>query len=361
MPKYEFELWQRGEHRLGEIGRMMKNIKYKLVRNRVYTLDFGLDLTAFEEYCAAMNQAPRNVLEVGITDVRVKRNGKYIMGANVVDLPPSFGEDGASIQVSVDGFLSMFDYKFLSAEFKQIEATEIAWQAIALKQAEANGTFNVTKGAQYLTRKMRDRLYQDDDVKELLINLTDLVDGTFDFEFAADRSFNTYGMIGDDRPDVTVNYPAIGSKVTRDRIDIDAIRMGITRSSADLANRIIGKGSGFGDETIRHVANDPVSQQIFGVREKIVTFNNVTEKQTLIDHTEAELKKRAQILELPNFTVSGAQFDIEKIGLGSRIKVKQLRHPMYKLDGMYRIEQIDVSLDENFAEEVTITVDNIDL
>jgi len=202
---------------------------------------------------------------------------------------------------------------------------------------------------QYNTGQLSDREYVDQNVRDGGVNLTNLSDGNFDFRFNYDRSVETFAQIGSDRPDMKFSYPY-------------NVKSGkVSHTALSLWNYIIGLGSGFGEEALRTVTADPVSRGNHKTRQKIVSFNSVSEQQTLDENTYAYLQKVKDILELPTFNISGALADLDILGVGDRVPFEVVGHPALPINGTYRIEKISVTLDENDAEDIAITVDNYGL
>lgn len=353
-PKYEIEIWNRGITKVGEIARYCQSIDLSLVRNGVDTIDFNIDLETFESFCKRIGEDPRNVIKPLVTDIKVKRNGQYVLGGIVIENGANFNQNEAKMLVKCDGYLNLLADRYVTASYAGIEATTIAWGLISTTQSQTNGSVGITQGSMFATGKLRDRNYKDQNVKDGLVNLTQLVDGNFDFCFKYDRTFETYAKLGNDRPDVVINYPA-------SRIGIGASSMNIPQSGAAVFNRIIGKGSGFGDEALTYTANNTASQVNYYLKEKITTYNDISVLQTLTDNVEGELLLHKDILSLPHVTVDGSQFDLNNIGVGDRVVIQQSKYKSYPMSGYFRIEQIDVKLDENMAEDITLTVDNYGL
>lgn len=346
--KYEFELWVNGVQ-VGDISRLAKNRKFVLRRNASEDLTFLMDLRAFEDYCLAAGRLPQAMLEPYVTDVRVKRNGVYLFGVQVVGLQFNLNQGEINVEVRATGFLDLFKDRYITALFAAEESTEIARDSIAQTQSDV-GSFGVSNGAeQYNTGILRDRTYVDQNVRDLLVNLTNLEDGNFDFRFTYDRKFETYEMLGSERSGNKFTYPYNIKGGT------------IPRSALNLYNYIIGIGSGFGEEALRSVQDDAASRANYGTRQKIVTFNSVTEQDTLDENTSAYLQRVKDILLLPNISVSGEFCDLNIIGVGDRVPVEVQGHTALPLDETYRIEQIDCTLDDNDAEDIKLTIDNFGL
>lgn len=349
--KYEFELWINGAQ-VGDITKLMQNRSYELIRNGSEQLSFSMSLTAFEKYCEDLGAVPQAVLEPYVTDIRVKRNGSYYFGVHVVDMLYGLNESGISLDVKATGFLDLFADRYITKNYSQVERVDIALDMLSITQNTGNpdDDFGVDPGVQqYDTGLKSDREYADQNVRDGLVNLTNLSDGNFDFRFNYDRSFETFGQIGSNRPDMKFTYPY-------------NIRSGkVARTATSLWNYIIGLGSGFGEEALRTVTADAVSRGNHKTRQKIVSFNSVTEKQTLDENSYAYLQRVKDILQLPTFNVSGALANLDILGIGDRVPVEVVGHAALPLNGTYRIEKIAVQLDENDAEDIAITVDNYGL
>lgn len=348
--KYEVELWV-NDVLIADISHLAKNLKWRKQRNEAESCSFSIDLTAFENFAARINEHPRSLLDSYITDVKIKRNGEYMIGCQVVEVTPSFTTAGGTLDVRCDGYLNLFTDRYVTVEYDEVESTAIAWGMIDTTQGAANGDFGVTLGPnQYVTGADRVRNYVRENVKEELISLTELVSGKFDFEFTYDKKFNTYETLGSDRTDIILTYPG------------NVASLKAPRSGQTIFNHIEGLGSGFGDETITSTADDAVSQVTYGRRELPLSFNGVSLQDTLDEKTDAELEKRLDILQLPQMTISGAKFDLNDVQLGDRPVLKVMNHPYIdNIDGPYRIEVIDVTTDENEAETITLTFDDFGL
>lgn len=331
---------------VADISKLAQNRKFTIKRNDSEELSFDLDVVAFEEHCERAGRDPEATLVPYVTDVRVRRNGAYLFGVQVVDINYTFGEDGSTMAIKCTGFLDLFRDRYITKSYTTTESTEIARDMLDDTQT-VYGDFGVVDGSeQYATGVLRDRNYIDQNIKDALMNLTDLIGGNFDFAFTYDRKFNTYAMQGSYRPNLKFTYPYNIKSITT------------PKTALNLYNYVIGLGSGFGEETIRSEVGDPDSRLNYGTRMKVVSFNSVSEQDTLDQNTVAELDKSKHLLILPKLTISGEFLDLNTVWVGDRIPVEVQGHPSLPLNDVYRIEQIDCTLDENDAEDIDLTVDN---
>lgn len=347
--KYEFELWINNVL-VADISKLAKDRKFTIKRNDSEELTFTLDVKAWENHCVSAGRDPNATLVPYVTDVRVKRNGTYLFGVQVVDSSFTFSEGGASMEVKCTGFLDLFRDRYITKYYAPTtEATNIARDILDVTQT-IYGDFGVDNGPQqYNTGVNRERDYIDQNIKDALINLTDLINGKFDFAFTYDRKFNTYAMQGTYRPNQRLTYPYNIKSITT------------PKTALNLYNYTIGLGSGFGEETLRSeggAAQDAVSRLNYGTRMRIVSFNSVTDQTQLDQNTAAENDKTKNLLILPKLSVSGTFLDLNTVWVGDRIPVEIQGHPSLPLNEIYRIEQISCSIDDNDAEDIDLTVDN---
>lgn len=343
--KYEIELWINGVM-VADISKLATSRSYTIKRNDSEEIQFTLDVKAFEDHCVNAGRDPEATLVPYVTDVRVKRNGAYLFGTQVVDINYTFGEGGATMVVKATGFLDLFATRLITKTYTAEESTEIARDMLDDTQV-VYGDYGVVNGPeQFNTGVDRDRTYIDQNIKDALLNLTDLIDGNFDFGFTYDRKFNTYEMMGTYRPNLKLTYP----------YNIKSIST--PKTALNLFNYTIGLGSGFGEETVRSEVSDIDSRLNYGTRMRQVTFNSVQDQTVLNQNTMAENAKTKDLLILPKLTVTGDFLDLNTVWVGDRIPVEIQGHPSLPLNDIYRIEQIGVTIDQNDAEDIALTVDN---
>ena len=348
--KYEFELYSSSGVLIADISTYATGRNWTKERNAPETLSFTLDVRAFEDFCASIGETPQSILNPYTTDIKVKRNGEYLFGVHVYDLQFSGNDDSINVAVKADGFLNLLKDRYVSAEFSSTDAVDIVHGLITSTQAQDRGDFGISESLTQATTVDRDRTYERKNVKEAIIELTELVDGNFDFEFDENRALSTYGAIGTDKPDVVLTYPENIKTFT------------VNRTGINTFNKLTALGSGFGDEQLSSIAFNADSQLVFGVREQIVTYNSVLLQDTLDQHAEGDLDLVKDLLDIPTITVSGATLDLNEVGIGDRIQVTIEDHPwINNVDGTYRIEKISCTIDENDAEIITLTLDNYGL
>lgn len=347
---YEFELrgaWSGAL--IDEISSLCSNRKFSATRNGVETLEFEIDLDAFEERMSAIGEDAYAVLTPYTADIIVKKNKVPLFGVHIYDRTFTLTSEKRTIGIKADGFLNLFKDRYITKTYSPQSMTDIAWDLIDTTQDDTNGDFGVTLGPNQYETVNRERDYDDKNIKDALVQQTDILGSEFDFEFTWDKKFNTYEAIGSEKPEVILTYPEIITDVT------------VPDTAGGLFNRIRALGSGTGVEKLSSIANDTTSQTNYKLREKPVLYNDITVQDTLDEHAERDLSQSKEIMKLPAIRIPGSSFDLTSNWIGDRVRITIKGIPSLNVDGMYRIEKISASLDDNDEEDITLEVDNYGL
>lgn len=104
-------------------------INWKL--NDVESVDFSIDLVQFEKKCAKMGVTPADVLTPYVHDLRIRRNGEYIIGVQVVETNITIPNDGnPTIDIRCTGFLNLFKDRYVSLPLGNYTYAEMAQKLI---------------------------------------------------------------------------------------------------------------------------------------------------------------------------------------------------------------------------------------
>lgn len=359
--KYEVEVWYRNSTLLGEIGRLLNSFSWTETRNGVGGIDFNVDESILVDYCTRIGEDPKTFLQLDNTDIKVKRNGEYRTGGFLCDFPdPNFNQGNSTVSIAADGYLNLLsDQVTQTTSYVGVDTTAIAWDLVNGVSSRAGSTLGITKDTAnwFTTGVLRDRTYDNDQyVKDLLVALTSLGDGAndFDFRFTPFRNLQTFDF---NNPtvwgDVIIEYPA-------PRKGIGATSMGVKGISRTV-NRVIAKGSGQGDATLKVTVEDAASIAERGIHEQTVAYSDVSEVATLTQKAQAILSVKRQPILLPGVHVSGTEFDVGAIHAGDVVKVVNSKSPWFGVSSYYRIEEMKVTVDANGSEDVELTLSNTGL
>lgn len=352
--KYSIELWNPNGTLLADLtGRAMRR-RIVMARNQPENIEWRLNLNDWEDYCRNQKVHPRDLLIGGQTEVRIKRKDTYLCGGQLIYSYPQIRGNDQILDIKADGFLNLFKDRItgttangtVQEEWVDTNGGDIAAGLITQTQAKINGDFGVTIG-NIANTGIHTKTYDNTNIKNALQNFTNLQTRPFDFEFTYDKVFNTYASIGTDRPDVVFEYPS----------NIDSI--GVPLNATGIANYVLGKGQGVGSAAASYEDGNIASQLDYKLREKIAISNATDNSDNgLTNAVESELAAWAFPFEIPDFVVNGnvAPF-ITDYGIGDRVRVRIRNYrTLEHIDGLYRIEQLVLNLDEQDNEEITVKV-----
>ena len=492
---YTIELWDwKTKQYVADISKILtSDLDIEWTLNDVESVDFSIDLVQFRKMCDLMGVDPTEVLTPYVHDIRIRRNGEYILGAQVVETNVQIDNNSpATIQIRCTGFLNLFKDRYISIAWSGFNYADMARAMVQMSQRGENLTKNPTadidasywlpdngslarttdsdykyqgaggirctrssngwvtantqinvpagtilhldvwvKGVsgqsinfqkrhystewstqvvigsvtgngawQHFTTdytttwdneylhieqgtstslcvddcfvflkdeysnslcnlnvavgtntastfpKTMERNYQLQNVKDALIDFTNLAEDSIDFDFSPDRTFNVYARKGSDKLDIEAVYPG------------NIHSMNINRSAANLANKILNIGSGIGDERLQVTTSDNTSRQTYGTRESVVTRNNVQLTDTLYAQGMGDLRDRKDPTNLPKVTIRDGSINPSNIEVGDCIIVKvEGDEYLGTINGLYRVVQFEITVDLEAVETVNLTLE----
>ena len=130
---YSIEIWDwKTNTYVADISNIVTDglsLNWKL--NDVESLDFSIDLVQFEKKCEQMGVTPAEVLTPYVHDIRVRRNGEYILGVQIVEANITIPNDGnPTIDVRCTGFLNLFKDRYISLPLGDYTYAQIARKLI---------------------------------------------------------------------------------------------------------------------------------------------------------------------------------------------------------------------------------------
>ena len=351
MAKYDIEIWSKDGRPMGNIRPICSNLRWQKTRNEAEQVEFTLNLTKYEEYVKAMGfgDNPYDFMEVGRNDVRIKRNGRYLVGANIIKFGFNAQDPSITMTVSATGYLNYYKNRFCDINYTNTPQHQILWGVINQCNQEVGGDYGIRQGTHKGAVVVRDRNQVRKEVKSFFQQMSQVIGGC-DFEFTPDKKLNTYEAIGTYRPEIVLRYP--------DNI----AGFSFERSVDNVSNFVYAIGSGNGEDAVQTTTSDTDSANYLYRRERIVSYNSVTDETTLAQNAAAVLHYSKEILELPTITVPDGVLDLSTLSVGDSITLEMLGNvSLNHINGIYRIESIAVNVDDNDAETVTLTFDDLDI
>ena len=110
------------------------NIDWEL--NDVEEVSFDIDLKQYEKKCAEMGVDPADLLKPYAHDIRIRRNGEYILGCQLVETTINISNNpGVKIGIKGTGFLNLFkDQYILNEAWSGYTYSEIARKLVQAAQ-----------------------------------------------------------------------------------------------------------------------------------------------------------------------------------------------------------------------------------
>lgn len=351
MAKYEVIVYSKDGLPMGNIFVLCDNFKWSKTRNEAEAVSFDVDLNRYEQYVEAIGfgDNPLNFMEVGRNDIRIKRDGAWLLGTNIIKFDYASADNGITMKVSATGYLNYYKRRYANIAYTNTPQQDILWGVIDQCNQLTGGDYGITQGVHVGATVNRDRNQIRKEVKSFFQQMSQVIGGP-DFEFTADKKLNTYEAIGSYRPDIRLVYPG----------NIASFEFG--RSVEKVTNFIYGIGAGNGEDAPYAESEDADSEAYLYRREQIVTYNSVTQVDTLQENIDGIKHYSADPIELPTITVQDGVLDLSSVGIGDTLPVemrgnKSLAH----INGFYRIESITCSVDKNGSETVDLTFDDIDV
>ncbi len=352
--RYITEIYDGSGNLIADLSGKVRGLTFSVTRNRAENISLTLDMNQMMELARGLKQNVSELFAVDINEVRILRedsDGINNIVAGQIDLVvASLDGNDKTLVVQARGWLDLFSKRYTAASVTHTatDASTIAWNSINTSQGLSNGNFGITQGA-LTTSKTRTRTYEYKDIKELIIQLSEVIDG-FDFEFTWDKIFNTfYPRQGADNADaITLEYPR----------NIKTINLPIDGTA--IVNKVIARGQGFGDEQLVEERTDATSQLVYKLRERVADFNDVKESTTLQEHGDEILRVDTSPFAIPQITLRENSSPVIKkeIWVDDPVKVNVLEDDFFDaIKGIiYRIESINVGVDENGIETVGFNV-----
>ncbi len=351
MANYEILVYSKDGLPMGNIFELVSNFTWTKTRNDAESVSFDIDLDKYEAYIESIGYGddPLNFMEVGRNDIRIKRNGQWLLGTNVIKIGYKSGDPGVLMTVNASGYLNYYKRRYIDIAFTNTPQQDILWGVIEACNSAYGGDYGITQGIHVGETYNRNRNLKRKEVKSFFQQMAGVINGC-DFEFTADKKLNTYEAIGTHRPDIRLHYPG----------NIESFSF--ERSVEKVTNFIYGVGSGNGEDAIQAEVENTISEDFLYRREQIVSYNSVEQEETLEENINGLIHYAASPIELPSISVRDGVLDYSTVSIGDTLPIdmagsKSLAH----INGYYRIESITVRTDENGSETGDITFDDIDI
>jgi hypothetical protein len=231
-----------------------------------------------------------------------------------------------------------------SVTYDDIEATSIGWDLIDDTQTKTNGDFGITQGTLGTTTN-RDRTYNNDNILQALIDLTNVISG-FDMEVTDLKVFNAQSVIGTDKTDsIVLEY---GKNIVNAQVTEDFVRP---------VNSAIVLGQAYDETSLqRIVRNDGTLQSTYKLRELRIQEMDISGVSTFQDKGDAAIRKFGTPLLKVDFDLVGnSSPSIVDFGLGDGVTLK-IQEGLFNINEEYRVFEWEVEVNEKNVERLSLVL-----
>ena len=293
----------------------------------------------------------------GATAVYIERNSRFVWSGLVWDGQADFA--AGTLELKCEGWLSYFRLRHYHATtaFAQADQADIARALIQHAGQYGDGSrlgmieYGIAK-----TGVKRDRTYKGSEHKsigEAVEQLAAVING---FDFSFDTTWRGDDLI----TTFNVHYPAIGRSrpVTLEQgrnCDITGASIG----GKSVITHAFTLGAGDGADQVWASAGGP--SKVFPRLESVESFSDIKEYGTLKAKAEERARIGASPIVLPSIELyPDSAPGLDDFDLGDALTVRG-GHGLVEIDGMWRITEVSVSVNESGAEQVALTAASRDV
>lgn len=344
--RWPFEIFNSSGELIADLSSIAINRRVKLVRNRAGGASFDMDVNAFQQYCDRLGLNPTDLLSLYRNDLKIRKNNSYVYGGPLVFYQTISSKN--IIKVHSVGYLDLLKSRYTTEplEYTSDDAADIALALITHTQSQTNGNFGFSQGSIDASVD-RDRTYSKyKNIYDAIVQLSEVING-FDFSVDHNKVFDVY-------------YPAQGieNNAIEFRYPGNIRYFTLENDAVNLANRIIARGSGYGDSQIVSTNNDVPYQAAYKVFEKIYDFPDITIQGTLDQYSDGYNDIYKNPISTLSVTLDGNLLPtFGSYQLGDRVPVTiQLAEVVNIKKVLYKIDAMDIEIDDSDNELITLSL-----
>lgn len=315
-----------------------------LTRAKNRKLSFKVDAAATASWSTTGDDPGAIATTALASDLMVYRNRELFYRGRVNIPKDKVDETTHGVTWSAIDYRGVLDRRLIwpgmTTSFTGVDQATIAWTLISQTQTRPEGGLGITNGSTP-TGVTRDRDYETGKSLGESIDQLSQVIGGFDWEIGADLQFRVW-------------HPQRGSVVPwvadHGGTIADVERDG---DSQDFATDLIGYG---GEGTTPVVRSVTPPRGPAGRWEATMSWTDVTKQTTLVEHTEAALADMSTLTPSYKLKVKRGAWTPSDAWLGDTVRFI-CRSGRLDVDTTGRVLQVDIALDEDGGEEVTLTLD----
>lgn len=281
-------------------------------------------------------------LRLGEVDLLVSRDGVRIWRGSAEAAQGTLGTETGDMEIAGASLWSILERRYvpLGLEITVTEATTIAWQLIRDAQLVPYGALGIVQGDTPPSHARTRRWDSPTTVAAAVQELAEL-EGGFDWSLSPQgdglRWDAWFPRQGDVKPHMVLEW---GRNVQSVQWSIDASK--ITNEATSRTANQIGV-----------LADDLTSQGNYRLRAAEDSAGDVSDAGVLAARAGGLL--RPVPVAVPRLTCVPGAVTLDDIGIGDVVPV-DVRHGWLRIEGLRRVEQIDVEISDEGQEQLTITV-----
>lgn len=316
-------------------------------RNKSFSINLNQEGTAQFTMNLSNALASSEFVGLGRKDLHIYRNNTRVWGGEIAAFDGTVDATGEDFNVVARSYESLLKDRYTGAakQFNAVDAGQVAWTMINESQQLTNGDFGITSG-EIQASVLRTRLFEYKNIYEAISELSEVENG-IEWEITPYKEFNVYyPQMGTDRS--TEDILEYGGNVEQVRFAYDFLEPG---------NRAIVLGAGSGAGISYADEYDTTSRTLYGLRERVVPFKDVSDQTTLDAKANRVLEERKNPIEsLEVVQARGAGIlAFTRVNLGDQVRVK-VKQGLLDVDGVYRVRGLNVEIANDGTEKVTYTV-----
>ena len=203
-------------------------------------------------------------------------------------------------------------------------------------------------------------------IKDTIADASDNSEGAGSFEFYINPD-RTYDIIADANfgtvQSYTIYYPHRPSGISATSVSANEVDGYRTRMICIGAGEVSSNPAE--NTAIIATADAQNNPSPFAYCEGLLQLSSISTQSVLQKHADVEAEARSSILWQPKINLSGLHVSPAPIGdpfiwIGDTINFSNTLDPTGRMDGQFRVQQLDVSVSATGAETITPTLERID-
>ncbi len=360
---------------IGDIRPLAHNLKWTKARTckGVDSISFTVNDVLFADWLEKRSTSISDVLRPQYLDCRIVRDEVDIVGGTLATLPAYTPLNAsANLALQFDGYFNLLNGVYLyptATVTDTFDSIMVDWVDIANSRCETQtgvvGGFNLTAGNRSTLASVDKTVEDYKTIKDIIADASDNSEGAGSFEFYVHPD-RTYDIIADDEfgttQPYTIHYPQRPSGISAISVSANEVDGYRTRMICIGA----GEVSSDSDQNTAIIATADATDNPspYAYAEGLLQLSSISTQSVLNYHATAEVAARSSILWEPRVELSGRFINPAPTGdpfiwIGDTVTFSNDLDQTGRMNGTFRVQQLDVSVSATGAETITPTLERI--